>query len=54
MMNHFVKYNIAKNISECKMIFLFIGLLLICVGVVGFIWCAVSLINDDEGEENEL
>lgn len=34
------------------MIFLIIGLLLICVGVVGFIWCAVSLIN--EGEENEL
>jgi hypothetical protein len=35
------------------MIFLFIGLLLICVGVVGFIWCAVSLINE-EVEENEL
>lgn len=35
------------------MIFLFIGLLLICVGVVGFIWCAVSLINE-KGEENEL
>ena len=49
-----VELNSDKNISGCKMIFLFIGLLLICVGVVGFIWCAVSLINDDEGEENEL
>ena len=36
------------------MIFLFIGLLLIYVGVVGFIWCAVSLINDKEVEEDEL
>lgn len=36
------------------MLFLIIGAILICVGIVGFIWCAVSLINDDEGEENEL
>ena len=35
------------------MLFLIIGAILICVGVVGFIWCAVSLINE-EGEENEL
>lgn len=48
------EYLIAKNISGCKMIFLIIGAILICVGIVGFIWCAVSLINDDEGEENEL
>ena len=36
------------------MLFLIIGVILIYVGIVGFIWCAVSLINDKEGEENEL
>ena len=53
-----VELNSDKNISGYKMIFLFIGLLLICVGVVGFIWCAFTLNNDnkliEEEEENEL
>ena len=38
------------------MIFLIIGLLLVCIGTVGFIWCAFTLNNNklSEGEENEL
>lgn len=42
------------------MIFLVIGLLLVCIGIVGFVWCSVQLIHeeellDDKGEnENEL
>ena len=35
------------------MLFLIIGAILICVGIVGFVWCAVSLINE-EVEEYEL